>query len=122
MLRVLKISDWLKQAQCSHGWSWCTTPRILDGYLLRLVEHYLPVSRLTMSPVFRILPMPSRHEKNVFVNGAVPATTTEYYSVCALEHIGAHDLSVCRDSRSISPIPDEEVDLVIIEMAINDPR
>ncbi|CAE6469557.1 unnamed protein product [Rhizoctonia solani] len=44
------------------------------------------------------------HEKNVFVNGAVPATTTEYYSVCALEHI------------------DEEVDLVIIEMAINDQR
>ncbi|ELU43286.1 capsule structure designer protein [Rhizoctonia solani AG-1 IA] len=44
------------------------------------------------------------HEKNVFVNGAVPATTTEYYSVCALEHI------------------DKEVDLVIIEMAINDQR
>ncbi|QRW05670.1 capsule structure designer protein [Ceratobasidium sp. AG-Ba] len=44
------------------------------------------------------------HENNVFINGAVPATTTEYYSVCALEHI------------------DEEVDLVIIEMAINDPR
>ncbi|KEP55010.1 putative capsule structure designer protein [Rhizoctonia solani 123E] len=44
------------------------------------------------------------HEKNVFVNGAVPATTTEYYSVCALEHI------------------DQEVDLVIIEMAINDQR
>ncbi|KAG8691911.1 CRISPR-associated endonuclease/helicase Cas3 [Ceratobasidium sp. 423] len=44
------------------------------------------------------------HEKNVFVNGAVPATTTEYYSACALEHI------------------DEEVDLVVIEMAINDQR
>ncbi|CEL58276.1 hypothetical protein RSOLAG1IB_03022 [Rhizoctonia solani AG-1 IB] len=44
------------------------------------------------------------HEKNIFINGAVPATTTEYYSVCALEHI------------------DEDVDLVIIEMAINDQR
>ncbi|KAG9094353.1 CRISPR-associated endonuclease/helicase Cas3 [Ceratobasidium sp. UAMH 11750] len=44
------------------------------------------------------------NEKNVFINGAVPATTTEYYSVCALEHI------------------DEDVDLVIIEMAINDQR
>ncbi|CAE6446514.1 unnamed protein product, partial [Rhizoctonia solani] len=27
------------------------------------------------------------HEKNVFVNGAIPATGTEYFSVCALEHI-----------------------------------
>ncbi|KAB5593862.1 hypothetical protein CTheo_2714 [Ceratobasidium theobromae] len=44
------------------------------------------------------------HENNVFTNGAVPATTTEYYSVCALEHI------------------DQDVDLVIIEMAINDQR
>ncbi|QRV91601.1 GDSL-like lipase/acylhydrolase family protein [Ceratobasidium sp. AG-Ba] len=44
------------------------------------------------------------HEHNVFVNGAVPATGSEYFSVCALEHI------------------DEEVDLVIIEMAINDLR
>nr|KAF8609408.1 hypothetical protein BDV93DRAFT_464639 [Ceratobasidium sp. AG-I] len=44
------------------------------------------------------------NEKNVFINGAVPATTTEYYSVCALEHI------------------DEDVDLVILEMAINDQR
>lgn len=44
------------------------------------------------------------HEENVFVNGAVPATGTEYFSVCALEHI------------------DENVDLVIIELAINDLR
>ncbi|KAJ1310849.1 hypothetical protein OPQ81_009367 [Rhizoctonia solani] len=44
------------------------------------------------------------HEKNVFMNGAVPATGTEYFSVCALEHI------------------DENVDLVIIELAINDLR
>ncbi|CAE6524133.1 unnamed protein product [Rhizoctonia solani] len=28
------------------------------------------------------------HEKNILVNGAVPATGTEYFSVCALEHIG----------------------------------
>ncbi|KAG9094352.1 CRISPR-associated endonuclease/helicase Cas3 [Ceratobasidium sp. UAMH 11750] len=27
------------------------------------------------------------HENNVFVNGAVPATGTAYFSVCALEHI-----------------------------------
>ncbi|KAG8711820.1 CRISPR-associated endonuclease/helicase Cas3 [Ceratobasidium sp. 394] len=44
------------------------------------------------------------HENNVFVNGAVPATGTAYFSVCALEHI------------------DENVDLVILELAINDLR
>ncbi|KAG8768143.1 CRISPR-associated endonuclease/helicase Cas3 [Ceratobasidium sp. 428] len=44
------------------------------------------------------------HEENVFVNGAVPATGTAYFSVCALEHI------------------DESVDLVILELAINDLR
>lgn len=44
------------------------------------------------------------HEENVFVNGAVPATGTEYFSVCAVEHI------------------DENVDLVFIELSINDLR
>lgn len=38
------------------------------------------------------------------INGAVPATTTEYYLACFAEHI------------------DEDIDVVVIEMAINDQR
>ncbi|KAJ7069380.1 hypothetical protein C8F01DRAFT_1207108 [Mycena amicta] len=40
----------------------------------------------------------------VVLNGAVPATTSDYYAACFLEHI------------------DEDVDLVVLEMAINDQR
>jgi hypothetical protein len=50
--------------------------------------------RTRKSCMFAYSPMLSpvaRHHKNVFVNGAVPATGTEYFSVCALEHIGKCD-------------------------------
>lgn len=63
----------------------------------------------------------NRNEKNVFVNGAVPATTTEYLSECALEHIGTCKISIFSFPMA-HVFSDEEVDIVIVEMGINDPR
>jgi lysophospholipase L1-like esterase len=42
--------------------------------------------------------------ETTLVNGAVPATTSDYYSMCFGEHL------------------DEDVDLIIVELLINDQR
>jgi hypothetical protein len=62
------------------------------------------------------------HPENKFINGAVPAVTSDYFSACAREHIGELTTHQVPQPELTPYSIDEDVDLIIVELAVNDGR